>query len=290
MLCQRLSLRFPDVLAILAAAILTTSALVAAQTATVLHTFSRSGGDYPIGGLAIDAAGNLYGMTAQGGAHKRGTVFEISPDGNGGWTEKTLYSFGAYELDGFYPQGNLTLDAAGNLYGTTLLGGAQANRETLNSPAGTVFRLSPNPDGSWSEKILYSFGAYLDGAGPTGSLVFDAWGHIFGATFLGGTGEKCNGGGGGCGTLFELAPNGHGGWVERILYSFNVTSTADGGYPQTGLVSDAAGNLYGVTWFGGGAGSGTVFELRRNSGGGWSERVLHSFDSADAAGSVPSGG
>jgi uncharacterized repeat protein (TIGR03803 family) len=158
----------------------------------------------------------------------------------GSWaavTEKVLFSFGSFPGDdGQYPEGGLVFDKAGNLYGTTSGGG-----EALY---GTVYELSPS-DGGWTETVLYSFcTGCANGSSPIGSLVIDAEGDLYGTTYAGGSG--C-GGGGGCGTLFELSP-GAGGWTETVLYTF---SGGDGAYPIAGLVFDKAGNLYGTTPYGG---------------------------------------
>ena len=123
-----------------------------ASNETILHSFNTfAHGQYPEGGLIADRAGNLYGTTYQGGAYGSGTVYELSPNASGGWTEAVLYSFkGIYGggRDGFFPAGSLTLDNSGNLYGTTQGGGTKA--------AGTVFRLSKS-NGQWVETLLWNF-------------------------------------------------------------------------------------------------------------------------------------
>ena len=113
-----------------------------------------------------------------------------------------------------------------------------------------------------------------DGAGPYAGLIFDAGGNLYGTTAEGGTY--------GVGTVFEVTPAAGGGWTEKVLHSFNGT---DGYYPLASLIFDAAGNLYSTTQYGGAYGYGTVFELTPTAGGGWTERVLHSFNGTD--GSVP---
>src|ERR1019366_3869042 len=195
--------------------------------------------------------------------------FELTPGADGSWIEKVLYSFRNYP-DGSLP-GCLIIDAAGNLYGTTWQGGA--------NNVGTVFELTSGPGGSWTEKLLHSFGNYPDGSGPNSSLVFDAAGNLYGTTY--------NGGQNGMGTVFELTPDGSGGWTERVLHHF---TNADGAVPYAGLTFDGAGNLYGTTSLGGSDNNGTVFELTPTVGGSWTETVLHSFRSDGADGSQPVAG
>jgi uncharacterized repeat protein (TIGR03803 family) len=242
----------------------------------VLHSFNGTDGWSPEAGLIFDAAGNLYGTTEYGGtggncgAYGCGTVFELTPNGSGGWTETVLYSFCPQTgcTDGANPAAGLIFDAAGNLYGTTEYAGA------YNS--GTVFELTPNGSGGWTETVLYSFCSQAnctDGYGPLAGLIFDASGNLYGTTR--------DGGAYGYGTVFELTPTGGGGWTETVLHSFNQNGT-DGAYPYAGLTFDTAGNLYGTTAYGGpydyfGGHPGTVFELTPTAGGGWTETVLYSF-------------
>lgn len=163
------------------------------------HSFNDNGkdGKYPQAGLVLDTAGNLYGTTYEGGNATTcstvscGTVFELKPKADGGWTEKLLHSFNDNGTDGYNPVAGLILDAAGNLYGTTTFGGAYN--------AGTVFGLSPAVDGSWTETILYSFNNNgVDGNGPSSGLVFDSAGNLYGTTQYGGPE--------GYGTVFEITP------------------------------------------------------------------------------------
>jgi uncharacterized repeat protein (TIGR03803 family) len=246
-------------------------------TETVLHNFNYNvtDGYYPYAGLILDAAGNLYGTTSQGGTYGYGwgTVFELTPAAGGGWTEKVLHSFPDYNgTDGTSPYAGLIFDAAGNLYGTTSQGGTYIFR-------GTVFELTPAAGGGWTETVLHSFGNGADADSPQAGLIFDAAGNLYGTTVEGGTGSNCIFG---CGTVFELTPAAGGGWTEKVLYSFNANGT-DGYYPYAGLIFDAAGNLYGTTRYGGTSsgcapyGCGTVFELTPAAGGTWTETVLHNF-------------
>jgi uncharacterized repeat protein (TIGR03803 family) len=164
------------------------------------------------------------------------------------------------------PQGNLLLDAAGNLYGTTNAGGASGN--------GVVFKLTPHEDGTWTERTLYCFKGYPDGSGPIGPLILDAAGNLYGATEWGGTSAYW-------GVVFKLTPTTDGAWKESVLFSFDWT---DGAQPRGGVTFDAAGNLYGTTEEGGpNGGLGTIFELTPASDGTWKQTVLLSFTGADGA-------
>ncbi len=251
-------------------------------------------GATPVAGLILDAAGNLYGTTAGGGAYGEGTAFELMPNGSGGWTEQVLHSFSASATDGGFPYAGLIFDAAGNLYGTTNQGGnfnAYCGEYGSEYGCGTVFELMPNGSGGWTEKVLFSFCSQsncTDGASPYAGLIFDAAGNLYGTSQYGGNfGGDCWAYG--CGTVFELTPNGNGGWTEKVLYRFcSQTNCTDGGYPVAGLIFDAAGNLYGTTVLGGAyINRGTVFELRPSAGGGWTEEVLHSFDNNGTDGINP---
>ena len=239
-----------------------TAPLFAASKENVLHRFSSDGKDgvYSSAGLIFDAAGNLYGTTPHGGPSDLGTVYQLSPGANGTWTETVLHSFSGN--DGLYPDASLIFDAAGNLYGTTYGGGAHN--------AGAVFQLSPRANGTWTENVLYSFGTKAgDGGGPMASLIFDAAGNLYG-TSLGGQYGK--------GNVFELSPGAGGTWTETVLYSFNGK---DGQDPKGSLVFDAAGNLYGTTYSGGGFSVGAVFQLSPGAGGKWTEKVSHRFTGRD---------
>jgi uncharacterized repeat protein (TIGR03803 family) len=236
----------------------------------ILHTFNHNGRDGygPLGGLILDASGNLYGTTFYGGAGSFGTVFELSPAAGGYWTETILHGFNNDDGDGLWPSAGLIFDASGDLYGTTYGGGRYG--------WGTAFRLAPAAGGKRTESILHSFNDNgSDGAGPFASLIFDESGNLYSSTLYGGT-DVCSDTNG-CGTVFELSPNAAGGWTEKILKSFTT-------YPYAGVIVDASGNLYGTTFEGGTGpcsdgvivGCGTVFELSPQ-GGGWTEKILHSF-------------
>jgi uncharacterized repeat protein (TIGR03803 family) len=187
-------------------------------TETVLYRFTGlADGTYPLAGLVLDAAGNLYGTTSGGGVvagtcNGCGVVFKLDTAG----TETVLHSFTG-SPDGDSPRAGLVRDAAGNLYGTTLGGGT--------SNLGTVFKLDP----AGTETVLHSFSG-PDGSAPTAGLVLDAAGNLYGTT---------------SGTAFKLDTTG----IMTLLHTF--TGSSDGAGPLGGLVLDAAGNLYGTAPNGG---------------------------------------
>jgi uncharacterized repeat protein (TIGR03803 family) len=195
---------------------------------------------------------------------------------NSAWAaskEKVLYSFTGGS-DGGDPAAGLIFDKAGNLYGTTVLGGTGA---ACSGGCGTVFQLKKNSGGKWTETVLYNFQAGSDGKNPYGGVTIDAKGDLYGTTVSGGNGGTCSGDG--CGTIYKLTRSGHS-WSESVLYSF--TGGKDGAGPGGGVVFDKKGNLYGTTPDGGeangcgGIGCGVVYELVP-SGGGWRQKVIHTF-------------
>lgn len=281
---------------------------VAAKNFQVIHTFNGSNGANPMGGLLSDGSGNLFGTTSAGGDFGFGTIFQLTPVGDGTWTETILYSFQG-SPDGNQPHGNLLRDSAGNLYGTTALGG-YGNGDGM----GTVYELSPTGN-SWTEKVIHRFGQYTDGYVPMAGLVMDSRGTLYGTTVFSGAGGLRGG-------VFELAPYPTGlwryeflgetdgvcdaplvvdakdnlfgvsvqniaqygtvfqvhhhvnpsYWTIPIIHLFNGT---DGDNPFGGLSVDAKGNLYGTTESGGTGNFGTVFKLTRSQQ--WAETVIHDF-------------
>ncbi len=236
---------------------------------TVLYSFQGgTDGEFPVAGVTLDNAGNLYGTTEYGGVSNYGTVFELNTSGN----ETVLYSF-IDGTDGAFPYAGVILDAAGNLYGTTISGGNggyQGCGSGYGQGCGTVFMLKPSEGGSWTESILYSFSWGTGPVLPYSGLIFDYAGNLYGTATLFGNGFL----GGG---VFELTYS-NGSWTEKVLYNF--TGGSDGGNPYAGLAFDSAGNLYGTTQGGGANGDGTVFKLG-SSNGEWTETVLHSFAGSD---------
>jgi len=249
----------------------------AATEKTVLN-FPASGalGNTPGFGLISDAAGNLYGVTTDGG-FGYGSVYELSPTGNGGWTATSLYLFQPGE-DGHYPVGGLVRDSSGNLYGTTEEGGSNlfCTNDWDVLPCGTVFELSPNGSGGWSEKILFNF-SQKDGYWPISSLIMDAAGNLYGTT--------PGGGEFGGGTAYELQRNGEN-WTETVLHSFG--GAGDGSNTLNPLLLDASGNLYGAATQGG-SGGGLVFKLLETDGG-WREDILFEFTASATSPFAPDSG
>ena len=256
----------------------------AGSTYSVLYDFcsaeSCTDGDTPLGVLAEDADGNFYGTTWANDDDGRGTVFEL----DNAERETVLYYFCSFSCaGGEYPAAGVIRDATGNLYGTTWSGG------TGGYPGGTLFKV----DTTGQESALYSFCSEpncTDGANPTGSLIQDAAGNLYGTTQLGGSQNPDCASFGGCGTVFKIDPSGH----EKVLYTFCPTGgfpCADGNWPEAGLTLDAAGNLYGTTGGGGAHGGinwgGTVFKLDTTG----HETVLYSFCSQPTCtdGANPSG-
>jgi hypothetical protein len=230
-------------------------------TFSVIYSFTggKDGFAPAYGSLILDKAGNLYG-TAEMGGKGAGTVFELIHS-KGGWKEKTLYQF-AGGSDAGFPLAGLSWDAAGNLYGATVRGGA--------GNAGAVFQLKQIKAG-WKEKVIYSFTGGNDGAYPEyGGVTLNAAGDVYGAV--------AGGGASGQGVVFELEPS-KSGWKESVLYSF--TGGSDGGQPFAGLTFNPAGNLFGATAYGAN-GDGTVFELAHTKSG-WKESTLHIFAVSDGA-------
>lgn len=247
-------------------------------TETVLYEFQGgSDGSGPaLGNVVFDRSGNLYGTTSGGGTHDAGTVYKLTPS-NGSWTETLLYSF-AGGSDGGEPYSALIFDAAGNLYGTTVIGGGTG---CGGNGCGTVFELSPSGSG-WTERILYTFQGATDGQHPYGGLVVDQSGNLFGSTNQGGSA--------GGGTIFELSPSG-GSWSFSLLQSLGPDSFGLGG-PLDSLFMDATGSLYGTTEGDGSDGVGTVFKLTPHNGS-WTYSLLYSFSNGgfgDPNGEQPVGG
>jgi uncharacterized repeat protein (TIGR03803 family) len=281
---------------------------VQAQTFTVLHAFHSSpDGASPYGGLVLDRAGNVYGITFTGGPYGNGVIYKVDPAGN----ETILHRLSHHE--GCCSFGNLLMDKAGNLYGTTY--------EAGSSNSGTVFQLthagklvvlhefgqgggSEEGGRPWAgvirdnegnlygttsfgalccgnvftldhktkdETVLYAFGQPPDGGTPVAPLIRDDAGNLYGTT---------DGGGLCCGTVFTLDPNG----VETILWTF--TGGSDGKFPLGGLIRDNDGNLYGTTNTGGDLDNGIVFKLDPAG----ALTVLHTFGELPVDGGIPFSG
>jgi len=208
-----------------------------AWTTQTIWAFTRDvDGTLPTSGLVMDSAGALYGSTSRFGPNGYGAVFKLTPPprGSTAWTETILWGF-TDGTDGGNPQGPLTIDSNGNLYGTTSHGGAN------NLLAGTVYALSPPAGGSgaWALNTLYSFSG-PDGGHPYSGVIRDSnSGVLYGTAPFGGTTGQ--------GVAFSLTPPATAGgvWTEATIWQF--TPAGGGIYPWAGLTEDANGNLFGVT-------------------------------------------
>jgi uncharacterized repeat protein (TIGR03803 family) len=305
-------------------AVFASNEFAAAQTFEVLHTFTfGADANSPAAGLTFDSAGNLYGTSTLGGAFNYGAVFKVDKSGkemvvqsfdfNDGWWPtaslirdsegrfygtagggsgggkcgrgcgtvfswdpsgklKRLFTFPG-GAGGWNPVYNVTRDALGNLYGTTNYGGVPGS--CGGDTCGVVFKLGH----AGKETVLYAFQGGKDGGIPSGGLIRDAAGNLYGTAAEGG--DACSWD---CGVVFQVDPNGH----ETVLYSF--TGQADGGGPVGGLVRDEAGNFYGTAASGGDwsnctIGCGTVFKLDPEG----KETVMYTFH-GDTDGAIPEAG
>lgn len=255
-----------------------------------LSSKSRDSGFLPTSSVTFDQSGNLYGTTSKGGipcgfVNGCGTVFELSRKNDGTVRKTYLHRF-AGGSEGADPEGGLTIDEAGNVYGTATEGGLFGGlcSQFQDGGCGVVFKMTPTPDGHWSKSLLWTFTGGADGAFPTfGNLIVDAAGNLYGTAVGGGyQGGSCPVFG--CGVVYELTHTPKG-WTQAVLYTF--TGGPDGAQPWGTLLLDSAGNLYGAAYAGGSAGRGVVFKLSQAQSG-WQESVLHSFGVSD--GSNPSGG
>lgn len=259
---------------------------------SLLYTFTGAAdGGYPLGEVVFDAAGNAYVTASGGGADGLGAVAELSPptpaDLGKPWNEKVLYSFQGGN-DGALPFGDVVFDGAGNLYGTTSIGG----RPHIGCPpakgCGTVYELSPVSGGAWKERVIHKLSdAFGQGAEPRAGLVMDAAGNLYGTTYEGGDNLACNGYG--CGTVFELVrPSKGKHWGYKTLVDFNQNN---GALVRGGLTLDSAGTLWGTTTYGGTNNAGIVFSFTQESGtpesGRWTFNEEYNFDGID--GLQPSG-
>jgi uncharacterized repeat protein (TIGR03803 family) len=246
-----------------------------AQDLTTLFDFgSRQTGQNPQSGVVSDQAGNLYGGAAFGGLNDDGVIYRLTDDGGAPWTETIIHKFTG-PPDGSVPVGVLVISPSGDLFGTTLEGGAH--------DMGCVFELKrpTNPDGPWRERILYSFGSFAgDGNLPNAGLLPVGPG-FYGVTPTGGDRGR--------GTVFLLTPPGVGGgeWAETILYSF--TNSGDAAFPSGEVTMETAGNLYGNALQGGANNLGAVYQLTppAATGEAWTESVIYSFNQTD--GTLPTG-
>ncbi|MGB8149767.1 MAG: choice-of-anchor tandem repeat GloVer-containing protein [Candidatus Cybelea sp.] len=291
----------------------------------VLYSFTGgSDGGNAATGVALDDNGNLYGTTVTGGTSQCGTIFKLTAQASPPWPETVLHNFSCY-TDGKNPHGGVSFDRSGNLDGTTVAGGSggscssdgcgvlfqltpqtenvlhnfTAGRDGFGPGGGVVFDPSGNvlygmtPDGGsysegtiyevwraarqWHEKVVHAFTGGTDGGvGSLGLLLRDTAGNLYGVAEIGGAH--------GAGTVFKLRATSRRRWKLTTLYAFK--GQPDSGSPYGGLVADAAGDLYGTTYYGGAGGLGSVFELSHGAHGRYRERVLYSFQGG-ADGSSP---
>jgi uncharacterized repeat protein (TIGR03803 family) len=215
---------------------------------SILDSFPTVSSGFDCAGLVFDPAGRLFGVAFAGGTNNEGLVFQLKPKIGGMWKEADLYNFIGGNNDGDSPSAPPVFCPPSKsrdiLYGTTYEGGPHLG--------GTVYEMQ-KIKGKWTETPIYffqglPFGKSSDGTNPTSSVVFDQAGNLYGTTDYGGAA--------GVGTVYELSPNGKGGWTESVLYEFK--DGADGGHPSA-LILDDAGNLYGVT--SGHKTYGSVYEL-----------------------------
>ena len=234
---------------------LAAAALAQGQTFRVLHAFSGADGEAPSAGLTLGGSGTFYGTASEGGLYGYGTVFKLT-EHSSGWTLLPIYSF-KNDYDGANPLSPVTFGPDGSLYGTTI---------GFNDGQGTLFNLKPlptpppSPLTPWQFTLLHTFRGGTDGDLPLyGPLIFDQAGNIYGTTQSGGNN-------GNFGTVWEASPNGNG-WTESVLVSLGLADTG----PESGVVMDNAGNLYGTT--GGGS---AIFELSPSVSG-WTSTIVHTF-------------
>jgi uncharacterized repeat protein (TIGR03803 family) len=228
-------------------------------------------GSSPFAGVIMDSSGNLYGTTLFGGSSDQGTVFKLDTSGN----ETVLHNFSG-GADGAQPLGGLIMDASGNLYGTTRLGGSSTSGN-CRSGCGTVFKL--NASANYAETVLHAFN-FTDGAIPGAGLIMNASSNLFGTTEQGGS-SGC--GGSGCGTVFKVDASGN----ETVLHSFTGT---DGQFPTAGVTMDGSGNLYGTTFNGGSSGFlGTVFKITLQTPQQAIQAIINQVNSLSSQGALNSG-
>ena len=229
-------------------------------TLSVLHTFTGSDGNGPIGGLVMDSQGNLYGTTTGGGNYSGGVVYQLKPATSGTWDYSVIHNFqydGVTYFDGAQPIASMVIDKGGQLYGTTNFGGngpcvdnGIGSRYPKGQPpvgCGTVFQLIPGGSGTWIEKILYNFQGGADEALPAAAVLLDHKGNLYGTTSFGGAAGRTiinTLNIGGCGIVFSLIRAANGQYTHNTLYTFQAQN--DGANPQSSLLLDRAGNLYGT--------------------------------------------
>jgi uncharacterized repeat protein (TIGR03803 family) len=242
---------------------------------TVLYEFTGANGDgnAPHGRLAFDAKGNIYGTTQSGGTNGTGTDYELSKR-SGVWTEKVIYNFSATGADGISPSAGMTIAPDGTMYSTTPDGGAYSG--------GVIFSLKKTVKG-WKQTVIHNINFPSEGGFPYEGVMRDAAGNLYGVAPAGGASQQ--------GVVYRLSPSKNG-WVDTVLYSFTGQNGDGSGLYWIDLISDATGNIYGATSFGGTNGTGTVWELvYSKTKKSYSESILYEFGSSGSGdGNNPYGG
>jgi uncharacterized repeat protein (TIGR03803 family) len=212
----------------------------------------------------------MYGTTVLGGTGSTGTVFALTRH-NGQWRHSILYSFTG-GVDGGQPYGGVTLDADGNVFGATVVGGTGGS--CPEDGCGVVYELSKSDGGRWKETVIHDFDG-ADGSGPGAGLTLGPKGDLFGMTPTGGAH--------GFGVIYRLHRKSDGSWRFSVIHDF--TGGADGNGGSAGrLLPDASGNLFGVATAGGANGSGVAFKLAQRKPGAWKLTPLYAFKGQPDAG------
>ncbi len=235
--------------------------LALAQAAErVIYRFDKTHGSQPLSGLVADSEGNLYGTTNGGGVANCGTVFELSPDSGGKFTETVLYSFRGCSFVALNPGGTMVIDKNLNLFGV---------QDGL-SDVGVIFELKRAANGTWSYSVIHDFGSGKEGY-PNVDLASDNAGNLYGTAGQNLTSQ---------GEVFELSPQSDGSWNEKVLYTFPAPNGVS--YPVAGPTIDSRGNLYGAASYGVGGykGNGAIYELTSQAAGQWKLTVLFNFDTS----------
>jgi uncharacterized repeat protein (TIGR03803 family) len=231
-------------------------------------------GQAPHGRLAFDADGNIFGTTQQGGINGTGTVYELSPRRHGEWKERVIYNFSATGADGNSPSAGMTIAPDGTMYSTTPDGGAYSG--------GVIFSMTKTTNG-WKQAVIHSINFPSEGGFPYEGLMMDAAGNLYGVAPAGGSA--------GGGVVYQLSHTNRG-WVDRVIYNFTGQNGDGSGLYWIDLISDASGNIYGATSFGGTNGNGTVWELVYSATKkSYKEQILYEFGASGSGdGNNPYGG